>query len=200
MNWFQGLMTEVAQQLSEQTHLSWRREEPDSPHSDNARLYTLETAARTGLNQEPWPYKLFIHLNRDRIEVIGMYPTTERDHRIKWPKISCDVGRGAEQIAADIRKRLLRRYDYALAAVAEVILREEEYLLKKATITEQLIAAEPRAYKYVDRDRIDGPLRENGARWTAFVGAEYVQSLEIHWLPVDLAVKIVKLLREANDK
>lgn len=198
MNKFIELLHEIAEQLTEQTGMSWYRVPLDDESYDvtYGHLETVEAAANVGVDQRPWPYKLSLRDERGRLHITGSMPRpSDRIYlRYEPPTITCAISRGAKAIARDIERRMLPMYDDMLQDMAKQILSHEEWTRDRDAVAFALVAADPTAQRRSD-DRVESRFREYGW-WSARVSQDHISELTIFSLPVDKAIEIVKLLLE----
>lgn len=163
-------------------------------------------AGRLGIVLDPWYDDPEHGHNNYRVKVIGCYPKFMRDtirpHEHESPEITCAPTRTPESIARDIQNRFLPDYWPALDEAHETAGRyEREFyaMLDGMGVLSETLEAKFEPDPSIGRTPV---IRYSGKdiRATVEWNGNYGVSMELRWLPLEVAVEVAELLKRHEDR
>jgi len=186
------LLWSLAQGIA--SHLNGWEAISEETNSGRARI-EHDTGAAIGLHVDDYG-------KRDRIEVYGRYPQYPRRKNnssyggyplsgVDTPRITCAIKRGHEAIAKDIERRFMDKHLHCHELAVTLIADQEAYLDDQDAMMLKLAdllgveTTKGNIYAYDPSTTIKNPTRDT-------------VTFEIRGVPLDIATKICKLLKESN--
>lgn len=142
---------------------------------------------------------LFVRLDwhKKRLEISGRYPgdflRSTFPYNESPPSISLSMAKSNEQIANDIKRRLLPAYEELLTRCRAVKARWDDYATKRAANEQRLIDAG--AVRYSHTEKLDLPSAHFGDIYGDALVSDSTVQLNLRSLPIDLAEKILNFIR-----